>query len=163
MVSDGAFDRALLGDPGAQAELRTRAGRQRAGQGRHRRLLAAHPGKLGEELASIVGSWAERVSPAFAARSMALVERDVQPKEGLLKVTAPRDALRVFTNGVDIDPTGWATDVVVVPVVALRPFIAPVEWKTTLLILVSVADETVDAVAGGPPPRRRQDRRGARR
>jgi DNA-binding transcriptional ArsR family regulator len=54
---------------------------------------------------------------------------------------------------VDVDPAGWATDIVVVPVAALRPFIAPVEWNTTLLLLVSVADETVDAVSGGPPRR----------
>ena len=59
----------------------------------------------------------------------------------------------MFTNGVDIDPTGWATEVVVIPTVALRPFIAPVEWRSTLLLLVSVADETMDTVAGGPPLR----------
>ncbi|HKQ17006.1 MAG TPA: winged helix-turn-helix domain-containing protein [Solirubrobacterales bacterium] len=153
MVSEGAFDRALLGDREAQTELRNELAVNAQARAGFDRLLATHPAKLGEELASIVEAWATAVSPAFASRSMALIERDVGPKEGLLKVTAPRDALRVFTNGVDVDPGGWATEVVVIPVAALRPFIAPVEWDTTLLLVVSVADETVDAVAGGPPRR----------
>lgn len=153
MVSDGAFDRAVLGDPDAQAELRSALAVNAEARAGIDRLFATSPGVLREEIASIVEAWAARVSPEFAVWSMGLIRRDVSPKEGLLQVTAPRDALRVFTNGVDIDPTSWATSIVVIPVVALRPFIAPVEFRSTLLILVSVAHETMDAVAGGPPRR----------
>jgi DNA-binding transcriptional ArsR family regulator len=151
MVSDDAFERAIAGDRPARAELRKALGVNPPARAGLERLLDTDPEACRTEIASIVEAWAAAVSPAFAERSLALVERDVTPKEGLLRVTAPRDALRVFTNGVDIDPTGWATSIVVVPVVALRPFIAPVEWAQTLIILASVADETMDAVAGGPP------------
>jgi DNA-binding transcriptional ArsR family regulator len=151
MVSDDAFERAIAGDRSARAELRKALGVNPPARAGLEHLLDTDPEACRTEIASIVEAWAAAVSPAFAERSLALVERDVTPKEGLLRVTAPRDALRVFTNGVDIDPTGWATSIVVVPVVALRPFIAPVEWAQTLIILASVADETMDAVAGGPP------------
>jgi len=153
MVSDGAFDRALRGDAKAQAEVRKELGVNAEARAGIDRIFATGPAALRAEAAAIVESWAERVTPAFAARSGDLVRRDVEPKEGLLRVTAPRDALRVFTNGVDIDPRGWADQVVVIPAVALRPFIAPVESGSTLLLLVSVADDTIDAVAGGPPRR----------
>ena len=126
MVSDGAFNRASLGGGEAQAELRDALGLDPEAKAGLDRVFATSPGKLRDEIASIVEGWAARVSPALADRSMTLIERDVTPKEGLLRVTGARDALRVFTNGVDIDPTGWATEVVVIPTVALRPFIAPV-------------------------------------
>ena len=153
MVSYGAFDRASIGDVAAQAELRAALALNPEARAGIDRLFATPPDELREEIAGIVEDWAARVSPAFAERSLALVERDVEPKAGLLQVTWPRDALRVFTNGVDLDPTDWATEIVVIPTVALRPFIGPVEWKTTLVLLCSVADETMDAVAGGPPRR----------
>jgi DNA-binding transcriptional ArsR family regulator len=82
-----------------------------------------------------------------------LIERDVEPKEGLLRVTTPRDALRVFTNGVDVDPSGWADEIIVVPTVALRPFIAPVESGARLILVCSVADESFDIDAAAPPRR----------
>ena len=106
MVSDGAFNRAILGDAKAQAELRKALGVNAEAKAGIDRLFATGPGKVRSEVASIVEDWAARVSPAFADRSIALIERDVEPKEGLLRVTGPRDALRVFTNGVDVDPTG---------------------------------------------------------
>ena len=151
MLSEGAFDRALRGERAARAEVRKALAVNPPARAGLDHLLETDADEVRREISSIVETWAASVSPAFAARSMALIRRDVMPKEGLLRVTAPRDALRVFTNGVDIDPTGWADSIAVVPVVALRPFIAPVEWDSTLLILSSVADETLDAVTGGPP------------
>ena len=153
MVSAGAFDRAIKGNVRARSELRKAlAVNPPARQGLDR-LFTTAPKAMQREVASVVEDWAARVSPAFAARSTALVERDIEPKEGLLRVTSPRDALRVFTKGVDIDPTEWATEVVVVPTVALRPFMAPVESGTRLIVLCSIADETLDAEPGAPPRR----------
>jgi DNA-binding transcriptional ArsR family regulator len=59
----------------------------------------------------------------------------------------------VFTNGVEVDPSDWADEVVVVPTVALRPFIAPVETGTRLTLLCSVADESFDTDPAAPPRR----------
>jgi DNA-binding transcriptional ArsR family regulator len=153
MVSDGAFDRALRGESSAQAELRGALGLNPEARAGLDRLFAAPPGRLRQEISAIVDGWAERVSPAFAQASMVLVERDAESKAAMLRTADPRDALREFTNGVDVDPAGWASQIVVIPAVALRPFIAPVEWQSTLMLVVSVADEVMDTVAGGPPRR----------
>jgi DNA-binding transcriptional ArsR family regulator len=63
------------------------------------------------------------------------------------------EPLRVATNGVDFDLAGWATEIVVIPSLALRPFIAPVESGSKQLILCSVADEAFDDDPATPPRR----------
>lgn len=153
MVPSGAFDRAIAGSTVARAEIRRAlALNPPARQGLDR--LFETPAKVVQrEVAAVVGEWAKRVSPSFASRSLELIERDIVPKEGLLRVTSARDALRVFTRGVDIDPTDWANEIIVVPTVAMRPFMAPVEHEDRLIILCSVADETMDAEPGAPPRR----------
>ena len=153
MVSDGAFDRALAGDPAARAEVRASLGDDAADRQAMDRLLATDPGAIREDVAGIVEAWAERVLPSFWDRSRGLIERDIEPKEGLLHVTGPKDALRVFTNGVEVDPSDWADEVVVVPTVALRPFIAPIETGRRLTLLCSVADESFDIDPAAPPRR----------
>jgi hypothetical protein len=153
MVSDGAFDRALAGDAKARRELRRALGVDAASRQSIDRLLSSAPAAVREDVASIVEAWAAHVLPAFWSRARTLIERDVEPKQGLLHVTGPRDALRVFTNGVDVDPRDWATEVVVVPTVALRPFIVPVETGSRLILLCSVADESFDVDPAAPPRR----------
>ena len=153
MVSDGAFDRAMAGDPAARSELRRKLGVDAPSRQSIDRLLADPPESVRQDVADIVEAWAARVLPAFWDRARTLIERDVEPKEGLLRVTAPRDALRVFTNGVDVDPSDWADEVAVAPTVALRPFIAPVESGTRLILVCSVADESFDIDPAAPPRR----------
>jgi DNA-binding transcriptional ArsR family regulator len=63
----------------------------------------------------------------------------------------PREALRIATNGVDFEPAPWATDIVVIPTVAMRPFIAPVESFSTAIFLCSVADDAFDDDPAAPP------------
>jgi DNA-binding transcriptional ArsR family regulator len=82
---------------------------------------------------------------------MAAVSRDVDAKERLFRSRPGRDALLVATNGIDLDPATWATDIVVIPTVALRPFIAPGEFGSTLIVLSSVADDALEADPSAPP------------
>jgi DNA-binding transcriptional ArsR family regulator len=153
MVSDGAFERAISGDAAARTELRSALAPDPAAKKGLDQLFATPPAKVQAHVTAIVEDWAARVSPAFADVALDLVARDIEPKQGLLQVTAAKDALRVFTRGVDIDPQGWAEEIVVVPTVALRPFMAPVESGSRLIILCSVADETLDADPAAPPRR----------
>lgn len=153
MVSPGAFDRALAGDTAARAELRRVVGDSAADRQAMDRLLQLPPESVRDDLAGIIDEWAARVLPAFWERAGALIERDVEPKEGLLHVTAPKDALRVFTNGVDVDPSEWADEIVVIPTLAVRPFIVPVEIGTRLVIVCPVADESFDSDPAAPPRR----------
>ena len=153
MVSAGAFDRALAGDAAARAEVRAGLGDDAPERQAMDRLLDTEPTAIRDDVAGIVEAWADRVLPAFWDGARALIERDIEPKEGLLHVTGPKDALRVFTNGVEVDPSEWADEVVVVPTVALRPFIAPVETGTRLTLLCSVADESFDVDPAAPPRR----------
>jgi len=153
MLSRGAFDRAIAGDAAARAEIVDALGMDGPSRQSMERLFATRPELVQAEIAAIVHSWAARVFPAFAERSLALIARDVEAKERLFAETSAREAISIATNGVDLDLGSWATDIVVVPTVAMRPFIAPVEWRSTSLILCSVADEAFDDDPAAPPRR----------
>jgi DNA-binding transcriptional ArsR family regulator len=153
MVSEGAFERGLAGDAAARAELRIALGPNRSARQSVDRLLATPSEDVQAEIAGIVEEWERRVFPAFAARALAVVARDVEAKERLFAATRAQDALRISTNGVDVEPASWVKAIVIVPTVALRPFMGPVESGSTQILLCSVADESLEEDPGAPPRR----------
>jgi DNA-binding transcriptional ArsR family regulator len=153
MLSDGAFDRALAGNVRARAEVRRTLGLNPPARRSLDRLYRTSPEVVRDEIVSIVDDWRTRVFPHFAERATSLVRRDVAAKQALFRDEPVHEALRVATNGVDFDLAGWATEIVVIPSVALRPFIAPVESGSRQLILCSVADEAFDDDPAAPPRR----------
>ena len=153
MVSTGAFDRALAGDGDAQAELRTAQRPNRSARQSVERLLVTPPEAIRGDVCGIVEGWAERVFPAFAEEALAIGARDIASKERQLKVSSGRDLLRVALNGVEVEPTPSVRAVVVVPTVALRPFVAPVDSGSTAIFLCSVSDDAFDDDPGAPPRR----------
>ncbi len=153
MVSRGAFDRAIAGDAAARAEIADSHGANAPARLSLERLLATPPPLVQAELAAIIDAWARRIYPSFGPSAMTLIDRDVEAKEALFAETPGREALRIATDGVDLDPGTWATEIVVVPTVALRPFIVPVEWRSSAIILCSVADAAFDDDPAAPPRR----------
>ena len=153
MVSDGAFDRALSGNRRARAEVRRTLGLNPPARQSIDRLLTTDPESLKDEIVSIVEDWRSRVFPTFADRANSLVRRDLGAKQALFREVPEDEALRVSTNGVEFDLAGWATEIILIPTVALRPFIAPVESGSRQLIMCSVADEAFDDDPVNPPRR----------
>jgi len=153
MVSDGAFDRGLAGDAAARTELRVALGPNRSARQSVDRLLTTSSTEVQSEVAAIVEEWASRVFPAFAANALAVIGRDAVSKGRLLDASPGRAALRTWTSGVDFDPDSWVKEIVVVPTLALRPFVAPVEFGSTQMFLCPVADEAFDDDPAAPPRR----------
>lgn len=152
MLTDGAFERALGGDAGARAEIRRVLGLNPPARLSLDRLFATPPGDVQADLAGVVEAWIDRVFPAFVDDAMATIERDVQAKRQLFRDLPLAESLRIATNGVEFS-NSWASEVVVVPTVALRPFIAPADAGTTAILLCSVADEAFDDDPAAPPRR----------
>jgi DNA-binding transcriptional ArsR family regulator len=153
MVSRDAFDRALAGNPAARTEVIETLGSDPSARQSIERLLTTRPEFVQAEIAAIVETWAQRVFPAFGEAALQLTERDAGAKERLLARTSRTEVIRSATNGVELAALGWADEIVLVPTVALRPFIVPVEWRSTLLIMSSVADSTFDDDPSAPPRR----------
>jgi DNA-binding transcriptional ArsR family regulator len=152
MVSDGAFERAVTGDVAARAELRRTLGVNPSARLSLDRLFATRPDVIQADVAEVVEAWTERVFPAFRDRTMAIIERDLEAKRSLFRDTPLAEALRIATNGVEFS-NSWASEIVVVPTVALRPFIAPVDTMTTAILLCSVGDDAFDDDPTAPPRR----------
>ena len=130
MVSDGAFDRGLAGDQAAIAELRVALGPNRPGPpGRRSTADDAARGRPGGDRRDRGGMGDAGVSRVCRGRAGHHRPR-CRGEDGACWTTgSARDALRVATNGVDFDPPALVTDIVIVPTVALRPFLAPVEYR----------------------------------
>jgi len=153
MLSDGAFDRALAGNVRARAEVRRTLGLNPPARRAIKRLFETPAEALQVEVAGIVEAWAATIFRAFADDAQELIRRDVLDKERLLRALPAIEAVRASTNGVEFDLTGWATEIVLVPTVALRPFIAPTESGSIQIVLCSVADEAFDEDPAVPPRR----------
>ncbi|MEO8273693.1 MAG: metalloregulator ArsR/SmtB family transcription factor [Chloroflexota bacterium] len=153
MLSRDAFDKALAGHPGARAEVVDTLGSDPSARQSLERLLSTKPEFVQAEIAAIVETWAQRVFPTLSETSLPLIERDVGSKERLFARTPRMEAMRIATNGVELASLGWADEIVLVPTVALRPFIVPVEWRSTLLIMSSVGDAAFDQDPEAPPRR----------
>ena len=155
MVSDGAFDRALAGDRGSRGASRGRSastrrrgapsiGCCRAGRGRSRTRSprSLRPGQR------------PGLSDVCRQRTCELIARDVDGKERLFASLPGR---RGASHGDQrhrsrSDGRGQRRSSLI-PTVALRPFIAPGEFGSTLIVLSSVADEAFEADASTPPRR----------
>jgi DNA-binding transcriptional ArsR family regulator len=153
MVSEGAFDRALAGDPAARTELHVTLGPNRPARQSFDRLLTAAPEAVQADVVSIVEAWAERVFPAFSRDALPIVARDVVAKERQLATRSGRDVLRTAMHGVDVEPTPSVAEFVLVPTVAMRPFVAPVDWRSVVIFLCSVGDDAFDDDPSAPPRR----------
>lgn len=153
MVSDGAIERAAAGDAAARAEVRSAMGGDPSSRQAIDRLLDERPEALKAELLAIVGAWGERVLPRFAADALAAIERDRRAKEAMLTTSPPQAVLTDATNGVTFVPSPWVAEIVIVPTVALRPFVVPTELGSTAIFLCPVADDALDANPGAPPRR----------
>ena len=150
MVSEGAFERAIDGDAAARLELRRVLGENAAARLSIDRLLATPAAEIQADVAAIVASWTERVFPTLGPPALTIVERDVEAKRRLVRETPIAEAIRIVTNGVQFTASP-ASEIVVVPTVAMRPFIAPVDTPSTWILLCSVADEAFDDDPAAPP------------
>src|SRR3954447_23641430 len=153
MVSDGAFDRAIAGDAAALAEVIAAMGATRTGKATITRLVTAPPDETRAAVLDLVTAWATLVYPAFGAAAGEIVARDVEERRRQLENADPRASVREALNGVELHPGPWVEEVVLVPTVAMRPFVVPVDTETRVLYLCPVADEAFDAAPAAPPRR----------
>jgi DNA-binding transcriptional ArsR family regulator len=153
MLSDGAIERAIGGDRAAAAELRALTGADRTARRSLDRALSLAAAELRSELAGIVRDWDERVAPRFADASRGAVERDLATREPGLGAgeEADRALVTAVTRGVTYEPPAWIRQVVLIPVVATRPFVIPLELRETAVFLVPVSDEAFETDPAAPP------------
>lgn len=153
MVSDGAIDRALGGDRSSRTELKNAMGPTAAARRSLDRLLDDDPDAFRDELHAIVVDWGERVSSALAAVSMAAIARDAATRIDELATGTGADVLTRVTRGVTYSPQPWIRSIVIVPTVAMRPYIIPTELRDTVVFVCSVADESFETDPAAPPHR----------
>ena len=153
MVSEAAFDLALAGDATALGELRAAMGVSRAARATITRLVMEPPEDTKAAVIDLVADWADRVFPAFAPDADTIVARDVEARDRRLAAGERRLAVLDALNGVELHPGPWVEEIVIVPTIAMRPYVVPVDTETSVVYLCPVADEAFDADPDVPPRR----------
>jgi DNA-binding transcriptional ArsR family regulator len=153
MVGEGAFERAVAGDREARSDVPTALGADRAARLAIERLLDTDPAATKAAIAAIVADWAERVFPRFSPDAVVAIERDAAARERQLATESGEAVLAAATTGLEFRASPWVAEIVIVPTVALRPFIIPTELDRTAVFLYSVADEAFDVDPAAPPRR----------
>ncbi len=153
MVSPGAFDRAIAGDAGALAEVLGAIGGTRAARATITRLVSAPTADTRDDVVDLVEAWSRRVLPALLEEAGVIIARDVDGRRRRLEAVEPRETVRQALNGVELHPGPWVEEVVLVPTVAMRPFVVPVDHESGVVYLCPVADDAFDADPTAPPRR----------
>ena len=153
MVGEGVIEGALAGDRAARAEVRTAMGPTATARRSLDRMLDSEPDAFRDEIRGIVVAWGERVSPAFAPTSLAAIGRDSARRRAELADRSGAEVLVRATRGVTYDPPPWIRSIVIVPTVAMRPYIVPTELRDTVVFICSVGDEAFDTDPAAPPHR----------
>ena len=153
MAPGGAFDRALEGDPVAVAEVHAALDTDRSTRPALDRVLTLEPNALRAALLAIVSDWAESVFTRLSADALAAIDRDVAAKRSMLATHSGPTVLEAATGGVTFRPSAWVDKIVIVPTVALRPFVVPCELESTAIFVCSVAEEALDVDPLAPPRR----------
>jgi DNA-binding transcriptional ArsR family regulator len=153
MVPDGAIEAAAAGDRAARASLHAGFGTKGAIRTAIDRVLDTPADELRADIRTTAADWAERVLVSLGPASLAAVERDVAARNAQLATDDPSTVVTQVTRGVTYEAPAWIDDVVIVPTVALRPFIVPMELRQTALFLCSVADESLETDPAAPPHR----------
>jgi DNA-binding transcriptional ArsR family regulator len=153
MVSEGAFDRAIAGDAAALAELHGAMGVSPVAKATITRLATAPAAQTKADVLDLVGTWAERVFLHVDPVAGEVIARDVEARRRRLANGDPVDAVRDALNGVELHPGPWVEAIVIVPTVAMRPYVVPVDTETGVIYLCPVADESFDADPAMPPRR----------
>ncbi len=153
MVSEGAFERALAGDATALAELHAEMGVSRAARATITRLVTDPPEATMAAVIDLVTDWSDRVFPTFDDEANVIVGRDVAARERRLADGERREVVLDALNGVELYPGAWVEEIVIVPTIAMRPYVVPVDTETGVIYLCPVADEAFDADPTIPPRR----------
>jgi DNA-binding transcriptional ArsR family regulator len=157
MVSEGAFERALSGDRAAVAELHRLVKGNRIARRSLDRTIELDAPALRDEVLGIIRDWAERVFPRLITDTAGPIERDARTREAALAAgagdpdAAGRTAVATATRGVEYVPPEWIRAIAIVPVVAIRPFVIPLEFHETAVFLVPVADDAFEVDPAAPP------------
>ncbi|MFC2176795.1 ArsR/SmtB family transcription factor [Actinomycetota bacterium] len=113
-------------------------------------VLEREPEQMREDIASVIERFGAAVGPYLAERQ-AVLDRDAAATVALAKTMSPDRLVEKVTNGITFEMQPQVSGVLLIPSVAIRPWVVISEHKTLRVFCYSVADEHLDADPDAPP------------
>lgn len=113
-------------------------------------LLDREPSTMREDIASVVERFGAAVAPIVAQRQEVL-DRDAASTRAIAKTMSPDRLVEKVTNGITFEMQPRVSGVVLIPSVAIRPWVVIAEHETLRIFAYSVSDEVLTADSDAPP------------
>jgi DNA-binding transcriptional ArsR family regulator len=101
----------------------------------------------------ILERWYEDIFRETEVATRAILVRDAEVKQAMAKRLSPEELIQAATNGLQFRQEPWATRVVLIPHVVLRPWNQLDAWEEMDIIGYPVADESLGIDSSAPPAR----------
>ncbi|MCP3975747.1 MAG: winged helix-turn-helix transcriptional regulator [bacterium] len=113
-------------------------------------LLERDPHTMREDVASVVERFGAAVAPIVAERQ-AVLDRDAASTRVLAKTMSPDRLVEQVTNGITFEMQPSVSGVVLIPSVAIRPWVVIAEHESLRVFAYSVSDERLASDTDAPP------------
>lgn len=113
-------------------------------------LLELEPHTMREDIASVVERFGTAIAPIVAERQ-AILDRDAASTRALAKTLSPDRLIEKVTNGITFEMQPRVSGVLLIPSVAIRPWVVIAEHDTLRVFGYSVSDERLAADGDAPP------------
>jgi DNA-binding transcriptional ArsR family regulator len=140
------IDRAAAGDIAAVEELVT----DLTHPCNFLELLLMEPVAMRDLLASVVERFAAVVQPVLAEWRPS-IERDAANTIAMATTMRPERLVEKVTNGITFEPQPHVSGVLLIPSVAIRPWVVLAEHESLRIFAYSISDEVLAADADTPP------------
>lgn len=143
---EATIARAAKGDDDAMQELISKL----AHPAKMSDLLERDPHEMQEAVASVVERFGAVMTPIVAERQ-AILDRDAANTRVLAKTMTADRLVEKVTNGITFEMQPRVSGIILIPSVAIRPWVVIAEHQSLRIFAYSVSDEQLSSDADAPP------------
>jgi DNA-binding transcriptional ArsR family regulator len=99
----------------------------------------------------VLERWYEEIFKPTESETMDILARDAEAKRAMAAGLAPEALIEAATNGLEFRREPWASRVILLPQVALRPWNTMSGWEELYILGYPVADESLGLDRSAPP------------
>jgi DNA-binding transcriptional ArsR family regulator len=152
-VSLDLIQRAARGEQQAQQQFVLLADSDESYQQALLQLLARDPVEVKQQLLKTLSRWHNEIFRDMEPQIMPILQRDAEAKRLFRQTEQSERFIELATNGYEYIPDPSIREIVLIPTYIGRPYLHKTNYRNTLILQYSVADESISEDIDAPPAR----------